>query len=118
MPRIADRVRDTTTSTGTGAITLSGTAPSGFRTFAAAFGAGNSSVAYCIDDGAGSWEVGYGTFNGTTGLTRDIIRASSNAGNPVNFGAGTKNVFCTANSNLIERSGLGVDMAVRGLALP
>jgi hypothetical protein len=63
----ADRVKDTTLSTGTGAITLAGVAPTGYQTFAAAFGATPQTVAYCIADQTGSnWEVGTGTFSVTT----------------------------------------------------
>ena len=94
MPNLADRVKDTTATTGTGAITLVNSAPTGFRTFASGFGASSQVVAYCIDDGAGNWEVGEGTFNGTTGLTRDTVKSSSNAGSLVSFGAGSKTVFC------------------------
>lgn len=109
MPYLADRVKDTTTSTGTGAITLAGTPPTGFRSFAAAFG--SCVVGYCIDDGAGAWEVGKGTFNGTTGLTRDVVRSSSNSGALVDFGAGTKTVFCTASAEHIDNGSLGLQMA-------
>jgi hypothetical protein len=117
MPYIADRVKDTTTSTGTGAITLAGAAPTGFRTFSAAFGA--CVVGYCIDDGAGNWEVGKGMFNGTTGLSRDVVRSSSNAGALVNFGAGTKTVFCTATAELLDNANTGMQYATsRGYALP
>lgn len=96
MANLADRVKDTTTTTGTGSITLAGSPPTGFRTFAAGFGATSQSVSYCIDDGAGNWETGIGTFDGTTGLTRDTVRASSNSNALVSFAAGTKNVYCTA----------------------
>lgn len=97
MATFKDRVKDTTTSTGTGSITLVNTAPTGFQTFATAFGASAVRVAYCIELNA-EWEVGVGTFNGTTGLTRDVVQSSSNAGALVNFSAGTKNVFCTSSA--------------------
>ena len=120
MPRIADRVKDTTTSTGTGAITLANVAPTGYRTFASAFGAGNSIVAYAIVDGAtGAWEVGKGVFNGTTGLTREIVRSSSNSNNAVNFAAGSKDVFCTASAEHLDGASIGVQYAnSRGYAMP
>ena len=89
----ADRVKDTTTTTGTGALTLANSAPTGYQTFATALGAASvSNVPYTIEGGA-EWEVGTGTFNGTTGLTRVSVLASSNAGALVSFSAGTKNVF-------------------------
>jgi len=91
---LADRVQETTTTTGTGTITLAG-AVTGFQSFAA-IGNGNTTF-YTIADQTGSnWEVGIGTYtsSGTT-LSRDTILASSNSGSAVNFGAGTKNVFVT-----------------------
>lgn len=91
----ADRVKDTTTTTGTGTITLSDTAPTGYRTFAAAYSSTSTNrIPYAIV-GTSEWEVGYGTFNGTTSLTRDRVLASSNSNAAVNFSAGTKDVFVT-----------------------
>lgn len=120
MPRFADRVQETTTTTGTGAITLSGTAPAGRQTFAAGFGAGSSFVGYCIQGQTpGEWEVGKGTFNGTTTLTRDVVRSSSNSGALVNFSAGTKDVFCATSSELADNANLGYQyVSARGMAMP
>jgi hypothetical protein len=89
---LADRVKETTTTTGTGTVTLAGAA-TGFQTFAAV-GNGNSTY-YTIEDGT-DWEVGIGTYttSGTT-LSRTTVISSSNAGSLVNFAAGTKNVFVT-----------------------
>jgi hypothetical protein len=89
---IADRVQETTTTTGTGTVTLLG-AVSGFQSFAA-IGNGNSTY-YNISGGL-EWEVGIGTYtsSGTT-LSRTTVLASSNSGSLVNFSAGTKNVFVT-----------------------
>lgn len=94
MPLVADRVAETTTTTGTGTVTLAG-AKTGYQAFTTAFSTG-ANVYYCITDNT-DWEVGVGTFTtaGTT-LSRDSIFASSNAGAAVNWGAGTKDVFCTA----------------------
>lgn len=91
---LADRVQETTVSTGTGTVTLAG-AVTGFQSFAAV-GNGNSTY-YTIADQSGSdWEVGIGTYtsSGTT-LSRSTVLSSSNSGNLVNFGAGTKSVFVT-----------------------
>ena len=104
MALYADRVKDSTSITGTGAVTLSGTAPTGYQTFATAFGSTALTVAYCIQDQPNAitgipgpnWEVGTGVFNGTTGLTRVTVLASSNAGALVSFTGGTQDVFCTA----------------------
>jgi hypothetical protein len=89
---VKDRVKESTTSTGTGTITLGGTF-SGFQDFSA-IGDGNTTY-YTITDGT-NWEVGIGTYtaSGTT-LSRDTVLESSNSGSLVNFGAGTKDVFVT-----------------------
>lgn len=89
---LKDRVKETTTTTGTGTITLAG-AVSGFQSFAA-IGDGNETF-YTIA-GGGEWEVGIGTYtsSGTT-LSRDTVLDSSNSGSLVNFSAGTKDVFVT-----------------------
>lgn len=91
---LADRVQETTTTTGTGTVTLAG-AVTGFQSFAAV-GNGNSTY-YTIAAQSGSdWEVGIGTYtsSGTT-LSRDTVLSSSNSGSLVNFSAGTKSVFVT-----------------------
>jgi len=92
-----DRVRDTTTTTGTGTINLDGSPPTGFRAFTA-FTTGDT-LTYCIDGGS-EWEVGIGTYTDATPdtLSRTTIIASSNAGSAVNFSAGTKQVFATVSS--------------------
>lgn len=87
----ADRVKETTTTTGTGAITLAGAA-TGFRAFASVMAASDTCY-YCIQGGA-EWEIGLGTFNTT--LARTTVLSSSNAGAAVNFSAGTKEVFIVA----------------------
>lgn len=91
---IADRVQETTTTTGTGTITLAG-AVSGFQSFSAV-GNGNTTYYTIAHTTAAEWEVGIGTYtsSGTT-LARTTILSSSNSNNAVNFSAGTKNVFCT-----------------------
>jgi hypothetical protein len=95
MPLIlADRVKDTTTTTGTGTITLSGTAPIGYVSFGTAIGNGNTTY-YTITAGS-EWEVGIGTYTAAgVLLARTTVLASSNAGGLVNFSAGTKDVFVT-----------------------
>lgn len=119
MPYFADRVKDVTSSTGTGAITLAGTPPTGFRSFATGLGAVPVVTVYCIQGATGEWEVGKGTFNGSTGLTRDVVRASSNANALVSFSAGSKDVFITANAEIIDNASLGMQYAnSRGFALP
>lgn len=91
---LADRVKETTTSTGTGTITLAGAA-TGFQSFAA-IGNGNSTYYAIAGQGTSEWEVGIGTYTsaGTT-LSRTTVLASSNAGSLVSFSAGTKDVIVT-----------------------
>jgi hypothetical protein len=92
---LADRVKDTTTTAGTGTITLSGTAPTGFQNFSV-IGNGNTTYYTIAGQGTSEWEVGIGTYtsSGTT-LSRTTVLASSNAGSLVVFSAGTKDVFVT-----------------------
>jgi len=91
---VRDRVKETTTTTGTGTITLAGAA-TGFQSFSV-IGNGNTTYYTITDSVAGTWEVGIGTYtsSGTT-LSRDTVLESSNSGNLVNFGAGSKDVFVT-----------------------
>lgn len=91
---LKDRVKETTTSVGTGTITLAG-AVAGFQSFSAV-GTGNTTYYAIVEQSGSNWEVGLGTYTaaGTT-LSRDTVLASSNAGALVSFAAGTKDVFCT-----------------------
>lgn len=86
----ADRVQETTTTTGTGAVTLGG-ATTGCRAFSTVC-VDQQVVAYVISNGT-DWEVGRGTYtlSGTT-LSRDVVYSSSNSGALVSFSAGSKNV--------------------------
>lgn len=87
--QIADRVKETSTTTGTGTYSLGG-ALTGFQTFAAAITSGNT-VPYLVTDGT-DWEVGLGTFTDAVPdtLARTSILASSNAGSAVSWSAGQK----------------------------
>jgi hypothetical protein len=90
---IKDRVKETSTTTGTGTLTLAG-ATTGYQSFSTAIGNTNTTY-YTISTTTGSeWEVGLGTVGAGT-LARTTILASSNAGSAVNFSAGTKDVFGT-----------------------
>ena len=95
MPLVVkDRVRETSTTAGTGTFTLAG-AVTGFQSFSA-IGNGNTTFYTIAGQGTTEWEVGVGTYtsSGTT-LSRDSVLASSNSGSLVNFSAGTKDVFVT-----------------------
>lgn len=96
---LADRVKDTTTTTGTGTVTLSGTAPAGFQNFSVI---GNGNTTYYTIAGGTQWEVGIGTYtsSGTT-LSRDTVLSSSNSDALVDFSAGTKDVFVTLPSERV-----------------
>ena len=91
---LADRVKETTTTTGTGTVTLLG-ASTGFQSFAAIGNANQTYYTIAAQSGS-EWEVGIGTYtsSGTT-LSRDTVLGSSNSGSLVNFSAGTKDVFVT-----------------------
>jgi len=92
---VADRVKETSTTAGTGTLTLAG-APSGFQSFAV-IGNGNTTFYTIVDSNVGTWEVGVGTYTATgTTLSRDTVLAnSSGTTSPINFAANSKDVFVT-----------------------
>ena len=91
---VNDRVRETTATTGTGAVTLAG-APSGFQTFNNGIGVGNQTYYTIYDAATGAWEVGIGTLSNSTTLTRSTVLKSSSSNTLVSFGGGSKDVFVT-----------------------
>ena len=92
---INDRVKETSTTTGTGTLTLGG-AQTGFETFSAGIGASNTTYYAIYNQDTNEWEVGLGTLNaGATTLARTTVITSSNSDNLVDFTSGTKDVFCT-----------------------
>ena len=97
----ADRVKDTSASVGTGPIALFGAPITGFRSFLSAFPSGAVDVPYAIDDGAGNWEIGIGSFADSV-LTRTQVLSSSSNGGLVDFVAGKKSVICTLPADLVE----------------
>jgi hypothetical protein len=98
--KFADRVRDVSTTTGTGAFTVSGTAPTGYRTFSAVCSVSDTLPYFIAHRAADEWEVGKGTYSSANTLTRTTVTASSNAGAAVNFSAGTKDVVLALISDL------------------
>ena len=120
---INDRVKVTSTTTGTGAFAL-GAAATGFETFAAGIG-NNNTTYYCISNqGTSEFEVGLGTLDATSAnITRGsgaTIFSSSNSDNVVDFSADTKDVFCTlpaSKSVFLDASGTPVGAASAGFAL-
>ena len=117
--KIADRVKETTTTTGTGTIDLGG-AVTNFETFAANLSNSDTTYYAIVDNTNNAFEVGLGTFS--TGSPNTLARttpiASSNSNSAVNFGVGTKEVFITtpaskmafldASGNLISTGGSSV----------
>lgn len=119
-----DRVKETSTTTGTSDITLAG-AVSQYRSFSSVFTTGALGVAdffyYAIVGQTGTeWEVGRGYLSGATTLVRYIVLSSSNSNSAVNLSAGTKDVFCTISADRIgEIFTKGCSVAIHSnLAMP
>ena len=113
-----DRVKETTTTTGTGTFTLAG-AVTGFETFGTGVGNSNTTYYAVTLPGSAEFEVGLGTLNGDSStLARTTVISSSNSDNAVNFSAGTKTIFCTLPASktvFLDASGnatLGADLSV------
>lgn len=103
---VKDRVKSSTTTTGTGTITL-GAAAIGFQAFSV-IGDGNTTYYTITDTINGTWEVGIGTYtaSGTT-LSRSTVLDSSNSGSLVNFAAGSKDVFVAYPAERAVIGGMG-----------
>lgn len=105
---IADRVWDTSTTTGTGALALSGSAPNNFRAFSAVMSVGDVCYYSIRNQAANEWEDGLGTYSGANTLTRTTVYSSSNSNSAVSLSAGTKDVFIAFLSNrtvVLDNSG-------------
>jgi len=89
-----DRVKETSTTTGTGDFTLAG-AVTDFESFNSGVGTGNTTYYAIVNPGQNEWEVGLGTLSASTTLQRTTIISSSNSDAAVTFTGGTKDVFCT-----------------------
>ncbi len=120
---INDRVKESSTSTGTGAFALNG-AVTGFESFATGIGNNNTTYYAIYNQGAtpSEWEVGIGTVTDATPdtLSRDTILSSSNSDAAVNFTAGTKDVFCTLPASkavYLDSTGAPVGAASNGFAV-
>jgi hypothetical protein len=93
---VADRVKETSTTTGTGTLNLAGAEP-GYQTFVAGVGNANTTYYAIVNRATSEFEVGIGTVTdaATDTLSRDTVISSSNSDALVNFSAGTKDVICT-----------------------
>jgi len=102
-----DRVKETSTTTGTGTFDLAG-AETGFESFVSGVGDGNTTYYAISNDGTNEFEVGIGTITdaATDTLSRDTIISSSNSDALVNFSAGTKTVFCTLPASRTPSAGM------------
>ena len=89
---LKDRVKETTTTTGTGSFSLAG-AVTGYDSFGQ-IGTGNTTYYAVYLDGGSEWEVGIGTYTAPSTLSRDTILASSASGAKVTFSAGQKTIWC------------------------
>lgn len=98
--KFADRVQESTNTTGTGTITLAGAA-SNFRTFGSAFSNGDVVPYAILDNTNQEWEAGYGTIGAGT-LARTLVTASSNSGSLINLQPGPKSVFCSITADLLQ----------------
>jgi hypothetical protein len=92
---LKDRVKETTTTSGTGDITLGG-AVEGFQTFGAVLSNSDTTYYAISHRNADEWEVGLGTYDSTAGtISRTAVLESSNSGSAVSFSSGTKDIFIT-----------------------
>jgi hypothetical protein len=91
----ADRVKDTSTTTGTGNITVSGSAPFGYRTFSTVLSVADTFYYAIQGQATAEWEIGVGTYASSNQFARTTVLASSASGSAVSFSSGTKNVFLT-----------------------
>ena len=95
---INDRVKTTSTATGTSQTTfaISATPATGFQSFDAGVGTGNTTYYAIFNQGTSQWEVGLGTLSTSTNLQRTTILDNSNDDtSAIDFSSGTKDVFCT-----------------------
>lgn len=105
----ADRVQETSTTTGTGTYALGG-AVAGYQAFSAPC-ANNDFIEYCATDGT-NWEVGLGQWTTGNNLARITIYASSNSNAAVSWGAGSKNIFGTASASFLGTGGKASSIGV------
>ena len=119
---INDRVRETSTTSGTGTLNLAG-AVTGFQTFVAGIGDGNTTYYAIFEEGTNLFEIGLGTITDATPdtLARDTVLSNSSGNtSKITFSGGTLSVFCTMPASktvYLDSSGNPVGAASAGFAL-
>jgi len=117
---INDRVKESSSTSGTGTIALAGVVQ-GYETFSAGIGNDNETYYAIYEQGTSNWEVGRGTLDATSAnLARTEVISSSNSDAAVNFTGGTLDVFCTLPASkavYLDASGNPVGAASSGFAL-
>jgi len=117
---INDRVKESSSTSGTGTIALAGVVQ-GYETFSAGIGNDNETYYAIYEQGTSNWEVGRGTLDGTSAnLARTEVISSSNSDAAVNFTGGTLDVFCTLPASkavYLDANGDPVGAASSGFAL-
>ena len=118
MPYIADRVQDTTSTVGAGAITLDNLPPAGYQSFATGFGS-TCRVQYLIVNGS-AWETGVGRFDIIANTIDRAKPQTSSSGNNIAITlVGSSKVYCTVTANFIDNANIGLIYAQsRGFAMP
>ena len=119
---INDRVRETSTTSGTGTLNLAGIV-TGFQTFVAGIGDGNTTYYAIFEEGTNLFEIGIGTVTDATPdtLARDTVLSNSSGNtSKITFSGGTLSVFCTmpaSKSVYLDATGTPVGAASAGFAL-
>jgi len=117
---INDRVKESSSTTGTGTFALAGIVQ-GFETFSAGIGNNNETYYAAYEAGTNNWEVGRGTLDGTSAnLARTEVLTSSNSDSLVNFTSGGLEIFCTLPASkavYLDSTGTPVGAASNGFAV-
>ena len=117
---INDRVKESSSTTGTGAFALAGIVQ-GFETFSAGIGNNNETYYAAYEAGTNNWEVGLGTLDGSSAnLARTTVLTSSNSDSLVNFTSGGLEIFCTLPASkavYLDSTGTPVGAASNGFAV-
>ena len=119
---INDRVRETSTTSGTGTLNLAGIV-TGFQTFVAGIGNSNTTYYAIFEEGTNLFEIGIGTVTDATpdSLSRDTVLSNSSGNtSKITFSGGTLSVFCTMPASktvYLDATGTPIGAASAGFAL-